>query len=208
MPGHRLNNTIIYLLGHYGVGKLTTAKAICHATGARLLDNHLINNVIFSLINADGKTPLPESVWDAVGKIRTIAFEAIEEIAPREYSYVLTNALTNDPTDQLWFDRAVLLAERREAVFFPVLLTCDEVEHAKRLPTPERKANLKHTDVASGIARRHTVELLPIEHPNFATIDNTSLSPEQTAVRILSILDQMADAGMLQIDSRKLPASP
>ena len=54
-----MNNSIIYLLGHYGVGKLTVAKAICAVTGARLFDNHLINNVVFSLIEADGKTTLP-----------------------------------------------------------------------------------------------------------------------------------------------------
>ena len=35
---------------------------LCAATGARLLDNHLINNVIFSLIQADGGTPLPKAV--------------------------------------------------------------------------------------------------------------------------------------------------
>ena len=56
-----MKNTIVYLIGHYGVGKLTIAKAICDATGARLFDNHLANNVIFSLVRADGSTPLPRA---------------------------------------------------------------------------------------------------------------------------------------------------
>ena len=51
-----MNNTIIYLIGHYGVGKFTIAQAIAEATDARVFDNHLANNVIFSLIREDGKT--------------------------------------------------------------------------------------------------------------------------------------------------------
>ena len=91
-----MKNTIVYLLGHPGVGKLTIAKAICAASDVRLLDNHLVNNVVFSLIHADGKTPLPEAIWDSVAGIREIAFGVIESIAPPEFSYVLTNALKND----------------------------------------------------------------------------------------------------------------
>ena len=184
-----MNTTIIYLLGHYGVGKLSVAKALCASTGALLLDNHLINNVIFSLIRADGKTRLPQEVWGFTGKIREIAFQAIDTLAPRDLSYVLTNALNDDPVDRHWFDRAVLLAERRNAIFVPAVLSCDEVEHARRLPTPERAANLKHVDVASGLARRHTVKLLPIDHPNRLELDTTHLSPQAAAQTILAHLE-------------------
>jgi len=44
-----MDNTIIYLLGHEGVGKYTIAKEIVTMTSARLVDNHAINNLIFSL---------------------------------------------------------------------------------------------------------------------------------------------------------------
>ncbi len=44
-----MRNTIIYLIGHYAVGKLTIARAIAAAADARIFDNHLANNVIFSL---------------------------------------------------------------------------------------------------------------------------------------------------------------
>lgn len=107
-----MRNTFVYLLGHPGVGKLTVARAICAATGARLLDNHLINNVVFSLIRADGKTPLPEGIWDLIGPIRNVAFEAIEKFGDPDDSYILTNALTDDPIDRQWFDDAAALAGR------------------------------------------------------------------------------------------------
>jgi hypothetical protein len=162
------------------------------ATGTRLFDNHLVNNVIFSLIRADGKTPLPASVWDFTGDIREVAFRAIEALAPSDFSYVLTNALTDDPVDRQWFDRAVELASRRGASFLPVLLDCEEAEHGRRLPTPERAANLKHTDVASGLARRHTVKLLPITHPNAMRLDITALSPDAAAQQIVDVAVRLA----------------
>lgn len=187
-----MNNTIIYLLGHYGVGKLTVAKAICAASGARLLDNHLVNNVVFSLIRADGKTPLPDAIWDAVADIREVAFRTIETLAPPEFSYVLTNALQDDPEDRQWFDRVVTLAARRSARFLPVLVHCDAAAHASRIDTPERAANLKHTDIASGLARRDSVRLLPIDHPNRITLDTTHVPPAAAAAEIIAAAERLA----------------
>ncbi|NKC51605.1 hypothetical protein HED63_19565 [Ochrobactrum cytisi] len=93
-----MKNTIIYLIGHYAVGKLTVARAIVDATNARLFDNHLANNVIFSLIQVDGRTSLPERVWDMIGVIRDQALLAMEELAPSDASFVLTNCLLeSDP---------------------------------------------------------------------------------------------------------------
>jgi hypothetical protein len=180
-----MKNTIIYLLGHFGVGKLTVAKAICTQTGARLFDNHLVNNVIFSLIRTDGKTTLPPEVWDHTGEIRRIAFKAIEALAAPDESYVLTNALTDDPVDRQWYEAALALARRRRSVFLPVELCCDEASHAERVGTPEREKNLKHTDVASALARRSTVRLLPIDHPNFMTLDNSRVAPDEAASIII-----------------------
>lgn len=187
-----MNNTIVYLIGHYGVGKLTVAKALCAATGARLLDNHLINNVVFSLIRVDGKTPLPETTWDFVNNIREVAFEAIEALAPPHYSYILTNALQDDPVDRRWFARTVELARRRGAVFVPVELDCDEAENARRINTPDREANMKHTDVASAIARRRKVTPLPIDHPNRLSLDTTHLPPAEAARKIIAHAGRLA----------------
>ncbi|MDO8360191.1 MAG: hypothetical protein Q7T08_09130 [Devosia sp.] len=178
-----MDSLVVYLIGPYGVGKLTVAKALCALTGARLVDNHLINNVVFSLIRADGRTPLPETVWDHVSDIRKIAFEVMETLAPPEFSYVLTNSLDDDPQDRAWYDRAVLLAERRGARF--VIVTCDEAENARRIPSPERAANMKHTDVASALERRRTHRALPVEHPNRLDLDTTTALPEESAAAIL-----------------------
>ena len=41
----KLSNTIIYLIGIPAVGKYTTAKAIGELTGAKVVDDQLINYV-------------------------------------------------------------------------------------------------------------------------------------------------------------------
>ena len=91
-----MRNTIIYLIGHYGVGKLTIGREICAATGARLFDNHLANNVIFSLVREDGATPLPQGVWPLIMTIRRQALSAMANLAGADASFVLTNALMDD----------------------------------------------------------------------------------------------------------------
>ena len=188
-----MNNTIIYLIGHYGVGKLTIAKTICAATDARLFDNHLANNVIFSLIRADGKTPLPERVWDMIGVIRDQALLAIEELTPPDTSFVLTNCLLeSDPMDRATYEEVEGLAARRGNIFVPVLLTASDAAHASRVGSAERAERLKHTDVESAAEKRRTEELLRIHHPNRLDLDTTTLPPSEAARLIIEHAERLA----------------
>lgn len=187
-----MNNTIVYLLGHYAVGKLTIARALCALTGARLVDNHLINNVVFSLVEADGKTPLPRGVWEAVEAIRNIALGVIETISPQDFSFVLTNALLDDPIDRAWFERVEQMAAARGALFVPVLLECDEDENMRRVSSEGRERAFKHTDVASALQRRREFTVLPVSHGNRMELDTTRTTPEQSAAAILVHLGELA----------------
>jgi hypothetical protein len=178
-----MDNAIVYLIGHYGVGKLTVAKALCARTHARLVDNHSVNNVIFAAVRAEGKR-LPLAVWTYVERVREATFEAIEALAPPAESYVLTNSLDDTPGDRRWYERVVLLAERRGALFVPVVVTCGEEENLRRIPMPDRAANLKSTNVERARERLHTLRVLPINHPNSFRLDTTSASPDQSAEAI------------------------
>ncbi len=188
-----MNNTIVYLIGHYGVGKLTIARAICAATSARLFDNHLANNVVFSLIGVDGKTPLPERVWDMVGVIRGQALLAIEELTPPDTSFVLTNCLLEgDPGDRAAYERVQGVAERRGNVFVPVILQASDAAHAARVPSVERGVNFKETDVESALHKRQTTELLGVDHPNRLDLDTTDLPPSEAARLIIAHAERLA----------------
>lgn len=188
-----MNNTIVYLMGHYGAGKYTVGKAICAVTNARLLDNHLINNVVFALIRQDGKTPMPERVWDLIWTIREQAITTIAELAPPEQSYVLTNALRDgDPWDQAAYDQVVALAAQRGNVFVPVILTASDEAFAQRIPMPEREERLKQTDAQGAVLVRATRPLLRVEHPNRLDLDTTDLPPDQAAAIIIAHAERLA----------------
>lgn len=188
-----MNNTIIYLIGHYGVGKLTVARQICAQTDARLFDNHLANNVIFSLIRADGKTPLPERVWDLIGVIRDQALLAIEELTPAGASFVLTNCLLDgDPMDRATYEQVRGLAERRKSVFVPVMLHASDAAHAERMASSDRAERLKHTDAASAERKRRATELLHIDHPNRLDLDTSTLPPQRAAQLIIEHAERLA----------------
>lgn len=188
-----MNNTIIYLIGHYGVGKLTIAKALCAATDARLFDNHLANNVIFSLIRVDGKTPLPERVWDMIGIIRDQALLAIEELTPPDASFALTNCLLeSDPGDRATYDKVESLAARRGSVFVPVMLRASDAAHAERIPSPDRAERLKQTDAEGAEQKRRAHEILRVDHPNRLDLDTTHLPPAEAARLIIEHAERLA----------------
>lgn len=189
-----MKNTIIYLIGHYAVGKLTVARAIAAASNARLFDNHLVNNVIFSLIRADGRTPLPEGVWDMIDVIRNQALLAMEKLVSTEVSFVLTNCLLEtDPNDRAAYEQVEQLAMKRGNLFVPVLLTASDDAHADRMASSERAERLKWTDTAGAVNKRQTTELLRIIHPNRLDLDTTHLQPATAAQMIISHATLLAD---------------
>ncbi len=87
---------MFHLIGSPGVGKYTVAREICALTGARLVDNHAINNVIFSLLDQDGVKPLPDEVWTPVGQVRQAVLDTLIEISPRHLSFVFTNYIRGE----------------------------------------------------------------------------------------------------------------
>jgi hypothetical protein len=67
---------IISLIGYPAAGKLTVARElekIAAANGHRLVvvDNHHVNNVIFSVIRIGGHGVVPPGVWDHVVRCET-----------------------------------------------------------------------------------------------------------------------------------------
>jgi hypothetical protein len=183
----KTRNTIIYLIGVPAVGKYTTAKAISRMTGAKVVDNQLINNPIFYIVGYDGteKFPFPKEAWRHIETIRKAVLACIREYAPADASFVFTNVLGNTPGDRRLFRTIERLANTRNAVFVPVWLTCSAAAIRKRKARPDRRARLKEIDLTNIAYWLEEFEELKIVHANGLTLDTSDSDAERTAKKIL-----------------------
>jgi len=188
-----INNSIVYLIGFPGTGKYTIAKALAELARFRLVDNHLINNPIFSVIQADGKTKLPEMVWEKTLAVRNVVLDTIATLSPADFSFIFTNALfDHDPMDHDLFKQIEALAEARGSVFLPVRLICEEQELCRRVVSADRRARLKTINLedAKNIVKNHKV-LQPV-NPRCMTLDVTQLTAVKAAEKILQQLTTLS----------------
>jgi hypothetical protein len=184
----KLHNTIIYLIGIPAVGKYTVAKEIGRLTGAKVVDNQLINFPVYSVIGYDGTANFrfPHGAGSHIEKIQRAVLAVIRDFCHTDDSFVFTNVLdAKVPGDKAWFRRIERLARARKARFFPVWLTCDEEIIRQRKDTPERRARRKDSDLTNIAWYVHEFEVLRMPHPNALTLDTSPCEPEQVARRIL-----------------------
>jgi hypothetical protein len=187
-----LDNTIIILIGFAGTGKYTIGRELCERTGAKLVDNHLINNPIFRVVNVDGVTPLPAPVWGKVKEIRRIVYDAVREISPPNLSFVFTLELReSDPAAHQAFLNLRELARARQSLLVPIRLICDVEELCRRVANPARAELLKA--VSPELARKKAAEhsVLNPKHENVRTIDVTAKTPAQSVDAIIRVLESI-----------------
>ena len=177
-------STVYYLIGWPGSGKRTVGLALAALTGARLLDNHLINDPIFQAVGATGVGPLPEGTWPLVARVEAAVLEAVL-LAPPELSFIFTNVLVQRPGELETFESRRRLAAARKARFVPVWLLCNEAELRRRMPLADRRARLKLRDEA-GLTRMLELHGALLPPPPGALILHTDQrSPEETAQQIV-----------------------
>ena len=200
-----LDNTIILLMGFAGTGKYTIARALSNHTGAKLIDSHLINNSIFTAVNADGVTPLAAEVWDKVKQIRRIVYDTIRDLSPAGMSFIFTSELRqNNPADYVAFAEVRKLANARGSLFVPIRLVCDVEELCRRIVSPDRRERLK--DINPESARKKSAEdmVLAPRHSNLRTIDVTTRSPQSTVAAILKEISFIRSEGTKSNRARSL----
>ena len=185
-----VENTIVYLLGPPGVGKLTVGRIVVDRLKLILVDNHYWLNPIFKLIEQDGVTPLPKRVWPLVRQVRTAALETIATLSPRDWSFLFTHATTNSPEDRAICAQITSVAKRRGARMLAVRLACEPDELARRVIAPGRRGAMKETDPRAAQENASRSVFDP-KWPNTLTLDTTGVSAEATAERIIGAIENL-----------------
>lgn len=179
------NSYIIYLIGKPGTGKYTIAKEF-EQFGFIICDNQLINNPIFTLLNYDGFSKIPETGWDAIGQIRTAVFDFIA--TEQKHNYVLTNCLYEDEGDRKCYSQVKSMAFKRGSLFIPIKLLISEEEHLRRIAEPSRRTRWKSMDPQDVC---ETKPLITIEHPHLLELDVSQLSATDAAETILKHIKRL-----------------
>ena len=176
----------LYLIGFAGVGKYTIAQEFVKV-GYKLVDNHLINNPIFSLLDLDsanGKSlqgsKIPDNAWDAIGKIRGAVLDFVA--CDSESDFVMTNELLHDPDEHTIYNKVKEIAERRGSLFVPAKLSLDRHEHAKRIKSSGRREKHKSTHLDVAKLERG---LIMVEHPHLLEFDITGKASTEVMREIL-----------------------
>jgi shikimate kinase len=172
---------IVNLNGWPGVGKLTTARELSKLISGRLLDNHTVLNVGKALAREGS----PE-FYALVRAVRSVAFEAILEL-PQAVPVVFTNVVARGGAsgflEENW--RAIIeLADARKSDLYSVTLTCSAVENARRIVGVDRALLGKRQDPEILEELANTRVLFDDGAKYRLAVDNSSLSPMQTASKI------------------------
>ncbi len=178
-------NCVLHFNGFPGTGKLTIARELVSQDSSfRLIDNHAINNLVFSMVRLDGTTKITKEAWAAIRDIRKILMDFLPENAEPSLSFVFTNALGDNDEDKRIHNTVRAAAEKRESPYIPVVLTCDEAENKRRIVLADREKNMKMTDAVGLSELRQRESLLIPDHPNLMELDVTRISPAEAVGRI------------------------
>lgn len=186
---YKLRNTIVYLFGVPAVGKYTIAKEIHTLTGARLVDNQLINIPVFSILGYTGKDDFqfPRSAWKHISTIRKAVMDTVRECSSPDDSFVFTNVLRHgDLGSEQQFGQLLELAESRRATFVPVRVVADFDDIRHRKDSVDRRMRYKDTDLNNILEYENNFEVFRPNHCNSLEINTSRLSILESADRILA----------------------
>ncbi|HEY5273646.1 MAG TPA: hypothetical protein VIJ34_10485 [Acidimicrobiales bacterium] len=183
--------TIFQLLGFPGVGKLTVGRELIRlleARGetARLIDNHLTQNLIVDLVeNAFSDGVREPRLVEPIGLVRAAIRQTIEQLSPRSWSFVFTNFPSrSSPSTTIFRNREVAL--HRGSAFLPVLLECRPDELVRRVQDPERSLRSKLRDPETLASLMRSGIDVPA-WPELVRLDVSDLTALDTALRILAL---------------------
>jgi len=184
-----MQSGLFVLTGFPGTGKLTVARSLAgllqsQGETVRVVDNHWINNPVFGLVEEDGVTPLPSSIWDRVGEVAASIIRTVEELTPKTWHVIFTAYLDGE-TDTGYLPRLEAASDIRHSVFVPVRLLCDVDELARRIVAPDRRKRMKSTDPEEPFRLAAQGEPYDSGHADGLSLDITNIGEDFAATQIL-----------------------
>lgn len=168
---------LIHLNGMAGVGKLTVATILASELDARLIDNHLILDLVVAVV---GRREAPRYL-QMIEELTEFVFEAMEKESDN-VTFIMTNCLVNEhPEDVARLDAIAKFAAKAKHQYVQILLTCDHRENQARVVNESRKLKGKLT--SSEVLAKY-LRIYTMYHPETQfglQLDTSSLSAEQAA---------------------------
>lgn len=180
---------LIVIYGPPAVGKLTVAKAVVQKNYYKLFHNHLAVDLVESVFPFGTK-----QFSDLNARIKLIM---IEEAAKNNVDLVFTlvygvETLAGTREDDFVKD-IIKAAENHQGSVYFIKLTCSKNEQISRLSDESRKRYKKMTDPVVLAEVEKAVKLdEKIAFVESLIIDNTSLSPEEVADKVIDHIKRKA----------------
>ena len=172
---------LLILIGNSAVGKMSVGQALTKITPFRLFHNHMMIEPVLEVFGSFR--------GDVIQKLRTVIFE--EFAKSDQYGLIFTFMWAFDmPSDWTYIESVKQTFGLPEEDIYYVELIAPQEIRLQRNETPNRlqhKASKRDVDASNARLIRddenHRMESLPgeITFPNYIRIDNSSLSPAETA---------------------------
>ena len=169
---------LIIIYGSEAVGKLTIAKEVVRKTGYKLFHNHVSVDVARSLFDF-GEDGWDELIWG----VRDLVFDCAGkwDVPGMIFTWAYSH-----PDFQPYLDRIRSVINKHDGEIHFVYVWCSEEELKKRVVQEGRQAVGKITTVEALERQRERKNHQAIPGSASLEIDNTHLSPEEAADRIIN----------------------
>jgi cytidylate kinase len=179
-------SVVVHFNGPHGVGKLSVARLVAVALGARLLDSHTVSAVERAL------APEGEAAAALAASVRRAAYAAAAAL-PAAVPVVLTDVVPDTPAgDAAWREVAALAADRGAALVAVTLTVSDPAAWRARVEHPlRREGKVRDWRAADRLAAGG---LLWGEADARVEVDTAGMSAGEVAARVLSALPALRAA--------------